>query len=153
MLSKGFDEAPAAIIKALKRLTWAGQQAVTDNFDPFQPFNELLSIGYFEGTAIGVRPPPCFLCLHLRSLLKCTQYHDDGEYELGPTVATLSLGSAATMSFRPKSKNSLGVDGGRRNAVGTKPDVLKITLEHGDLVVMHGRDIQKLYEVSQNFDS
>ncbi|KAH8816837.1 hypothetical protein F5884DRAFT_236441 [Xylogone sp. PMI_703] len=82
VLSKGFNEAPAVIIKALKRLTWAGQQAVTDNFDSFHPFNELLSIGYFEGTSIG--------------------YHDDGEAELGPTVATLSLGAAATMSFRPK---------------------------------------------------
>ncbi|RFU26389.1 hypothetical protein B7463_g9945, partial [Scytalidium lignicola] len=126
VLSRGFNEAPTVIIKALKRLTWAGEQAVTENFDSFHPFNELLSIGYFEGTAIG--------------------YHDDGESELGPTVATLSLGAAATMSFRPKARNSLGLNSGRRNAAGTKPDALKITLEHGDLVVMHGRDIQKLYE-------
>jgi hypothetical protein len=53
-LSKGFDEAPAVILKALKRLTWAGEQAVTENFEPFHQFNELLSIGYFEDTAIGV---------------------------------------------------------------------------------------------------
>jgi hypothetical protein len=55
VLSKGFDEAPEVIIKALKRLTWAGQQTVTEKLEPFQPFNELLSLGYFEDTSIGVR--------------------------------------------------------------------------------------------------
>jgi hypothetical protein len=52
--SRGFDEAPVAIIKALKRLTWAGDQALGDAREPFVPFNELLSIGYMENTAIGV---------------------------------------------------------------------------------------------------
>ena len=38
----------------MKRLTWAGQVTVTDEFESFQPFNECLSIGYFEETKIGV---------------------------------------------------------------------------------------------------
>jgi hypothetical protein len=53
-LSKGFDEAPPVIIKSLKRLTWAGEQTLAETVELFHPFNELLSIGYFEETSIGV---------------------------------------------------------------------------------------------------
>ena len=56
-VSKGFDEAPTVILKAIKRLTWAGQHAVTGEFESFQPFNECLSIGYFENTKIGASTP------------------------------------------------------------------------------------------------
>lgn len=73
------------------------------------------------------------------------QYHDDGEKELGPTVATLSLGASAVMCVRPKAKSGLGPES--KNAKGTKRDVLRIVLHHGDIVIMHGRGIQKFYEV------
>lgn len=33
------------------------------------------------------------------------QYHDDGEKDLGPDIASLSLGGAATMHFRMKAKH------------------------------------------------
>jgi alkylated DNA repair dioxygenase AlkB len=49
------------------------------------------------------------------------------------------------MTVRPKAKYNLGSDS--NNAKGTKADVLKMVLRHGDLVVMHGTGIQKLYEV------
>lgn len=122
--SRGFSEAPTVIIKALKRLTWAGEQALADTVEPFHPFNELLSIGYFEGCSIG--------------------FHDDGESTLGPTVATLSLGASATMALRPKAKAAIGA--ASRNAKGTKNPVLRITLDHGDMVIMHGYGVQKYYE-------
>ncbi|TAQ86624.1 hypothetical protein B7494_g5055 [Chlorociboria aeruginascens] len=125
-MTRAFSEAPPVILKALKRLTWAGEQAVTSKLEPFHAFNELLTIGYFEETHIG--------------------YHDDGESTLGPTVATLSLGSSATMCFRPKARSGIGSTIGKRNAKGLKPDVLRITLEHGDIMVMHGPKIQQLYE-------
>jgi hypothetical protein len=60
-------------------------------------------------------------------------------------VATLSLGSQALMTLRPKAKYNLGPDS--NNARGTKADVLKMVLRHGDLITMHGTGIQKLYEV------
>lgn len=122
--TRGFNEAPAVIMKALKRLTWAGEQTLMDVGEPFQPFNELLSIGYFEDSHIG--------------------YHDDGESTLGPTVATLSLGAQAVMSLRPKAKSQLGNKS--HNQKGTKSDVLKVTLEHGDIVIMHGSGVQQYYE-------
>lgn len=91
-----------------------------------EKFNELLALGYFEGSKIS--------------------YHDDGEKELGPTVATLSLGSPAVMRFRPKRKTRLGQEGkGKR---GEKPSVLSFVLNHGDMVIMHGTDIHREYEVS-----
>ena len=49
------------------------------------------------------------------------------------------------MRFRPKKNSSVGV--ASNNLQGTKLDVLKITLQHGDIMVMHGREIQKHYEV------
>lgn len=50
--SKSFGEAPKAILRALHRLTWAGEQAVTDG--TFQKFNELLTVGYFQEQKMGV---------------------------------------------------------------------------------------------------
>jgi alkylated DNA repair dioxygenase AlkB len=48
------------------------------------------------------------------------------------------------MYLRPKAKSGLGP--GSKNARGTKRDVLKIILHHGDIVIMHGPGIQKFYE-------
>ncbi|RYP07948.1 hypothetical protein DL765_008969 [Monosporascus sp. GIB2] len=140
--SKGFDEAPDAILKGLHRLTWAGKTAidaagkvaieegvaVSEGSAPaeFIPFNELLSLGYFETSVI--------------------HYHDDGEKELSPTVATLSLGSPATMRFRPKKKAKIGESSGLKSDKGNKKEVLCFTLNHGDMVVMHGTGIHKYYE-------
>ncbi|KAH8702437.1 2OG-Fe(II) oxygenase superfamily-domain-containing protein [Talaromyces proteolyticus] len=77
--SKSFSEAPSEIMYALGRLSWATKQAVGSK--ALTP-NELLTLGYFEKMAIG--------------------FHDDGEYSLGPTIATLSLGAKATMKIRLK---------------------------------------------------
>jgi alkylated DNA repair dioxygenase AlkB len=60
------------------------------------------------------------------------------------------------MSFRPKAKSSIGgqtskkVNGSRK---AEKPPVLSITLEHGDIIVMHGCKIQQFYEVSHDIHS
>ena len=123
--------------------------------------------------------------------------HDDGEKDLGPDIASLSLGGAATMSFRIKAKHWLakGLTAANynpelpviRGSQGWKqrikandfykagrmteyeaakkelfkllddknekrkkhaPVVLFLELRHGDMVVMHGDQIQKIYEVS-----
>lgn len=53
--SKGFDEAPCEILRALGRLSWATEKAVsTAGHQPLSP-NELLLLGYLEGMKIGVR--------------------------------------------------------------------------------------------------
>lgn len=49
------------------------------------------------------------------------------------------------MSFRPKKRTNIGGVSG--NQKGTKPAMLSITLKHGDMMVMHGAHIQRLYEV------
>ncbi|KUJ09311.1 uncharacterized protein LY89DRAFT_598097 [Mollisia scopiformis] len=121
----GFSEAAPVILKALKRLTWAGEHALGEEMQEFREFNELLLLGYYEDGQID--------------------YHDDGEKTLGPTVATLSLGADAMMKFRPKKKSTIGVSKG---AKGNKADYLKIVLKHGDLLIMHGNGIHKDYEHS-----
>ncbi|KAI0475883.1 hypothetical protein GGR56DRAFT_440989 [Xylariaceae sp. FL0804] len=142
---KGFQDAPRVVLESLDKLTQAGKDAVqiateganshqlalnkTSAPDVFCPFNELLTLGYFEGSHIS--------------------YHDDGEKELGPTVATLSLGSPAIMAFRPKKKARIGnleeiqqvkKGGAQRSAM------LSFTVQHGDIVIMHGSQIHRLYE-------
>ncbi|KAJ5794631.1 hypothetical protein N7457_001230 [Penicillium paradoxum] len=176
--SKGFDEAPNDMLRALGRLSWATEQAVRSTGDTYLPPNELLTLGYFENMKIG--------------------YHDDGESSLGPTIATLSLGGKATMYVRMKYKyfngstrraepKQLGnllqddpvlkgcmfederrvlkmqfdageisqhqYDQSRRDlSKGHKgkeaPPIIKMDLHHGDLVVMHGENLQKYYEHS-----
>ena len=54
--SKGFAEAPPAILDALNHLTWAGQDTVRDG--SYRPFNELLCLGYMESQKIGVSAFP-----------------------------------------------------------------------------------------------
>lgn len=50
------------------------------------------------------------------------------------------------MRFRPKKKATIGKGSGRKSDENKK-EVLALTLNHGDIVVMHGTAIQKLYEV------
>lgn len=52
--SKGFDEAADEMLRALGRLTWATNKAVTGSGDEFLPPNELLTLGYFDEMKIGV---------------------------------------------------------------------------------------------------
>ncbi|KAK1710416.1 hypothetical protein BDP67DRAFT_595609 [Colletotrichum lupini] len=127
--SKPFSAAPEAFIGALKRMEWAGEVSIemTNEVLGFTNFNELLSIGYMEKDKIG--------------------FHDDGEDTLGPTVATLSLGSPAIMFFAKKTKSVKNAKRGKK----TKEDeeyrkvVLKFPLYHGDIVVMHGSRIHEEY--------
>lgn len=54
------------------------------------------------------------------------------------------------MSFRPKARSTIGGKIGK-GSKKEKPAVLSITLEHGDIIVMHGRKIQQFYEASLTF--
>ncbi|KAK3330470.1 hypothetical protein B0H66DRAFT_612078, partial [Apodospora peruviana] len=139
--SKGFDDAPDVVLRALHRLTWAGGAAVKAATDHLlrhnheqndevvrnNDFNELLALGYMENDRIN--------------------YHDDGEMELGPTVAALSLGSPSTMKFRPKLMPSDHFQGMPKKSNGKAYlDVLEVPMKHGDMMVMHGRQIHRYYE-------
>lgn len=56
--SKGFDEASDDVLRALSRLSWATEKAVTSAGSEYQAPNELLILGYFEDMRIGVSVPP-----------------------------------------------------------------------------------------------
>lgn len=58
------------------------------------------------------------------------KYHDDGESELGPTVAALSLGSPSTMKFRPRFRSGFG-GALLKNASGKFLDVIEVPMKHG----------------------
>ena len=100
--STSLADAPEGIKEAVRRMTWAAKRAVAD--EDFVAFNEVLAIGYFETMKMNVRAlfrPP----VHVRyPLANISQYHDDGEVSLGPTVASISLGCPAKMKWRLKMK-------------------------------------------------
>jgi len=170
--SQPFDGAPWPLTETRSRLNWAAR--TVNGLREIEEFNELLTIGYFDGQNI--------------------KYHDDGEEGLGETVASLSLGHPADMSFRVKRKHLTGVSkagtfidkmpipgtnqyearkaayedlhtvsrldvAGRKDRLRSLPkeldlkDVCKdrkawirLRLSHGDMVVMHGRAIQEYLE-------
>ncbi|KAF2999511.1 hypothetical protein E8E14_001335 [Neopestalotiopsis sp. 37M] len=141
-----------SILRGVAQLTWAQEKMIEQTASLFEEkavkfssksmtfeskaFNELLALGYFESSTIS--------------------YHDDGEKDLGPTVATLSLGSPSIMRFRPKKKSPIGEDGKKKKKTpnstdskrrgGNKAAVISIPLFHGDIVIMHGTELQKHYE-------
>lgn len=95
--SESFDTAPQAVHDARARMNWAAREALGE--DKHKDFNECMILGYFEDNMI--------------------KYHDDGEFGLGPTIATLSLGGSARMTIRMKKKHYQGVKEG--NFVERKP--------------------------------
>ncbi|KAI1779325.1 hypothetical protein F4818DRAFT_455388 [Hypoxylon cercidicola] len=141
--SVGFHSAPKAIMETWLRLTWGANlvvqkmqaflearknELIPDGIIPkeFQPFNEELVLGYFEKSKISA--------------------HDDGEKELGPTVASLSLGSPSLMKFMPKKGKNIGE--AYDMTYKSREPMLSIDLRHGDMLVMHGAQIQQLYNHS-----
>ena len=182
--SRPFDGAARPITSTRSRLNWAAKLLLAEengkSMDEVcqewqeKEFNEVLASGYFEEQKIN--------------------YHDDGEFGLGPTIATLSLGAPGTMRIRMKARHYHGVSSvaslyddaapipgcqqyearlalqpaldvlkrsdtkawnTRRKQIpkqlglthrGTARDVLTMQLGHGDIVVMHGADVQKYYE-------
>lgn len=73
--------------------------------------------------------------------------HSDGEKDLGPIVASLSLGSPAIMKFRPVPSKWMSDDGQLKEGRKTPPVVIELTLRHGDALVMEGAEIQEYYQV------
>ncbi|PNS18046.1 hypothetical protein CAC42_4005 [Sphaceloma murrayae] len=169
--SASFEGAPWPLTETRSRLNWASRLVLgQEKFGREEEFNELLTIGYFDGQNI--------------------KYHDDGEKGLGATVASLSLGYPADMWFRVKGKHWTGMTKGGQfvntrplpgtleheartkafeelNAAGTvnparlrevagdldlqdnlrdRKPWLRLRLSHGDVVVMHGRQVQEYFE-------
>jgi alkylated DNA repair dioxygenase AlkB len=181
--SHSFEGAARPITATRSRLNWAAKFLKTlesgKSMDEVsqdwheQEFNEVLALGYFKAQKIS--------------------YHDDGEFGLGPTIATLSLGAPGTMHIRMKAKHYHGCSSAgvydsspplpgcqqfearselqdslselhasdpkayrvrlkqipkelKLKASGNAKDVLRMELGHGDIVVMHGAEIQKYYE-------
>lgn len=88
--SRSFDTAAHSITATRSRLNWAARHCVgPETHNKEAEFNELLALGYFEQQRIS--------------------YHDDGEFGLGPTIATLSIGAPATMKIRLKAKHYHGI--------------------------------------------
>ncbi|KAJ5983196.1 hypothetical protein N7481_005295 [Penicillium waksmanii] len=87
--SKSFSDTHQDVLVAHSRLVWATEKIVAESNMEYQKPNELLLVCYVTNMDMG--------------------YHDDGEDDLGPTVATLSLGGSSTMFLRMKKKYFVGL--------------------------------------------
>ncbi|PVH95757.1 hypothetical protein DM02DRAFT_570729 [Periconia macrospinosa] len=182
--SSPFPDSTSPVTLARSRLNWAARYLLAEEpsksssigaeWKP-KEFNETLVLSYMENQKIS--------------------YHDDGEFGLGPTIATLSLGATGTMRIRMKSRYFSGVSKAGiydselplpgclqyekrmdlyqglcdlqsqdRKAynerlrqipkeLGLKggplaKDAITMTVSHGDIVIMHGAQLQKYYEHS-----
>jgi hypothetical protein len=131
-----FEEAPEVVTKALDLI----KQNVAKLY-PHARFNEVLNVGYFEAQKMGVSNLTTYFIFWVSIANTRVQFHQDGETGLGPTVASLSLGCAAKMNFRlkkPKGKKTKGESG----------NLLTLHLNHGDIMIMHGNDLQRIWEVN-----
>ncbi|KAF8556398.1 hypothetical protein OG21DRAFT_1483158 [Imleria badia] len=117
-----FRDAPDCVRRALALIKERSSLALRTDI----PFNEVLSAAYMERQKMS--------------------FHSDSEKGLGPTVASLSLGSAALMHFRPH----VNMD----NPKSKSTYALTLVLRHGDVLIMDGDGVQKYYEhtvVPMNF--
>ncbi|KAI6094829.1 hypothetical protein EDD16DRAFT_1502659 [Pisolithus croceorrhizus] len=108
--------APNCVREALDLITERAQMVVSQEVQ----FNEVLTAAYLESQKMS--------------------FHSDDEKGLGSVVATLSLGSPATMRFRPRANAA--------EKKKRKETHLTLVLRHGDVVVMEGSKIQVHYEHS-----
>lgn len=98
--SASLEEAPKAIQDSRSRLNWSCRTLLAKQGQTFDnEFNEVLALAYMQGNKIN--------------------YHDDGEFGLGPTIASLSLGYPAMMTLRMKQKHWKGCTG--KNFVDRPP--------------------------------
>ncbi|KAA8647704.1 uncharacterized protein ATNIH1004_006401 [Aspergillus tanneri] len=153
--SKAFDEAPSEILRALGRLTWATERAVNETGDTFLPPNELLVLGYFEDMKIGVCSRST---MFIR--MKNKYYHGFSKskklLDIDPVLqgcASQHQRHALKNDFESGKLSRAAYDKLRREMFkksrsGEAPPAIKMELNHGDLVVMHGESLQKYYEHS-----
>ncbi|PIL35901.1 hypothetical protein GSI_01561 [Ganoderma sinense ZZ0214-1] len=114
-----FDGAPSAVVKARNLIQSRMMSVMQAESQPYH-FNEVLSAAYMEEQRMA--------------------FHSDAENGLGPRVASLSLGSAALMHFRPLKKYRKDSGGGQ------KCNALTLFLKHGDVLIMDGAEVQEYYE-------
>ncbi|KAA8913875.1 hypothetical protein FN846DRAFT_37919 [Sphaerosporella brunnea] len=119
-----FSEAPEVVTKALDLIKKNVQLIYPGGVE----FNEVLNVGYIEDQKMG--------------------FHQDGEKGLGPTVASISLGCSAKMTFRKKvSKKNCSAPAEPVESQDDKKRVrLELHLNHGDIMIMHGAKIQQVWE-------
>jgi len=105
-------------------------------------FNEILSVAYMAEQKMECR---CIITRIFSLKRTVVSVHSDGERDLGPIVAGLSLGASAIMAFRPVPSRwkAAEPEADRKSP----PIFLKLLLRHGDMVVMEGAELQEFYQV------
>ncbi|GKZ58573.1 hypothetical protein AnigIFM49718_004398 [Aspergillus niger] len=171
--SKAFNEACPPILRAMGRLTWASKQAVLAAGDTFFPPNEMLLLGYLEDMRIGYHddgesalgPTISTLSLGAKSTMlvrmKYKYYH--GYSRAKNLLAEDPVMPGCKNYTRRRELKARLQDGSidremydelrregivRKGAGGEATPCIKMEVNHGDLVVMHGEGLQRFYEHS-----
>ncbi|KAI9814327.1 MAG: hypothetical protein M1832_005907 [Thelocarpon impressellum] len=169
--SKSFGEAPEVVLSALNRLTWAGEQSSTDH--DFKYYNELLTLGYFEEQKIGYHDDgestlgPSIATLSLggqaamRIRMKASCWNGPIRKKAYKSTLPVPPGcknEKELTELNAKFKNATAEQwqslvetylNRKKDAKANPPVALELQLNHGDMVVMNGADIQKFYETNE----
>lgn len=173
--SRSFDGAPWPITEARTRLTWAARKALGERFPKSEDFNEMLALGYMEGRKIGYHddgedglgptvatlslgePADMLFCVHEKHVtgsspagiftdsmpLPFTERYEERKVEF---EKLRQLPNKPTDKQKKEIASRLGL---RKPKPGKdRKAFLKLRLGHGDIVIMHGEDIQKYLLVS-----
>ncbi|KAL9119086.1 MAG: hypothetical protein Q9187_004357, partial [Circinaria calcarea] len=167
-VTAGFSEAPVPILAALKRLSWAGRKIVGEN--TFQAFNELLAVGYFEcgkmdfhddgestlGPTVATWSlgAPATMLIRMKErywkgLTKNNKYNPKERVVPGAaleqerTVLNALHGKISDEEFERRRTKLYNAN---ISTVRSHKPVLTMPLKHGDIVVMHGAEMQKYFE-------
>ena len=174
--SGAFSSAPDPVIAALGRLIWAAKKVVP--VEAFQKPNEMLIVAYMAENAMnyhddgedGLGKTVITLSLGGEATMSfrmkekyyfpkemseknTATYDPKSEVVVGSKfwaerVALNDSFESATDDEWEAAKKKLFADYKTAKGSKTPPQVLTITLKHGDYLIMHGSDIQKYYEVS-----
>ncbi|KAI9843294.1 MAG: hypothetical protein M1837_006509 [Sclerophora amabilis] len=169
--SRSFDDSCDAIRSARTALNWAGRYVVGNQH--FHEFNELLALGYFERQRMnyhddgetGLGPTiatlslgyPATMTLRMKSKYYTGFTKGGAYYTASPPIpgsikyeerkeAHAMLDGVRSQAERQKIGEKilkkLQLDNKRRNC----PPLVTMNLRHGDIVIMHGFNLQKYYE-------
>ncbi|TQB70752.1 hypothetical protein MPDQ_008099 [Monascus purpureus] len=168
--SRAFSDAPDEIMRILGRLTWATERVVGLTGDQVLLPNELLAMGYLDGMKISYHDDgeeslgPTIASLSLgakadmKFRMKAKYYHgytksknnllaDDpvlpnchNEEHRRSLKADFEAGKIDQEKYNEE-RRKLPISKSREASA-----MIKLELNHGDIVVMHGENLQKYYE-------
>ena len=168
--TRSLEEAASCVRSTLQHLSWAAVEAAARMGHAPASFNELLALGYCQDQSIGFHddgeqglgPTIATLSLGAPALM---QLRMKARHYAGVTRAGMLSNAPPLPGCREQDARQHAWDAGQISSAActrkaghdlarrlglsyhaSPPSVLDLELSHGDVVIMHGRELQLFYE-------